>query len=1190
MPAPQVQGTPTSVTNGTTAGTSFTINKPSGAAVDEYLFAFVRFAVQSTTFSDQQGFTEVVHANAAGANRQYILYKKVTGSEGSSFTFTHTSSAYVAAMVRVSGVHLTTPIDDSDGLAQATTSTTIDSPSLDTTGPVRLLLWMAGTLSDTTVDWTPDLLDTNEIGEFSMTGNSVFSVTREEQAAAGASGTRTATFGASSTGQNTVCCAVIPSDESTPEYLYPNTNTGGQTTNLSTYDYTAIDESPDSPDANWLTGTDPSGTPPNIQRITGADNVGNPTTSTSVTVPTVQVDDIILVSVTNGDGTAQPTISDNSGVGSWTNGTGGGVVKHQAGTAMAGTVFWKRITNAGSETGATVSLSGMTGSTVANIGVWRGCVTSGSPVDVTPVGEGNNSGDNSMAGITTATDGAQVILNVFYSDNTASTTSMATATSPGALTKHTEIYSSGGSDSGLATASEVKATAGATGNFTWAPGTAQISVSIGFALKPFSVAGATTNTEVRAPMADPTQTLATGSTSGKIRALVRKLGNGTNPQCKLEVRNAAGTLLATALANTAVSSTSGVVLSGDFDQTNISNPTDVVVWVVGTGAAGGLVEVGAIEWQAKTSATLTAGQSRVLIYNVTGLARQDRQLLYNVSGRAGQSRQLLYNISGLATQARQLLYNVTGQARQDRQVLYNVSGLATQSRQLLYNISGRAGQSRQILHNISALAGQNRTLLYNIAALAGQQRQLLYDVRALAGQSRQILYDLLQTALTAGASRGILYNVNGIARGDRQVLYDIYTKAAQQRQILYNISTKATQSRTLLYNISALAGQQRQLLYNISGRAGQNRQLLFNVTGQARGDRQILFNISTRAGQSRVLLYNVTGQARGDRQLLFNVNNLSRQDRQLLYNISTKAGAQRSILYNITGLAGQNRELLFNVLTNALIAGASRGILYNVNGLSRQDRQLLYDIYTRATQSRAILYNISGRATQSRQLLFNINNLAGQNRQLLYNISTKAGAQRDILYNISALAGQSRQLLYNLLANALIAGASRSILYNITGLARGDRQVLYNVSTKATQSRQIRYDINNLAGQNRIVRYDLRALSGQQRNILYDVRGLSRGDRQLLYNISGRATQSRQIRYDIRALAAAQRTILHDIRGLTGAERTILYNILSHLITLQYSLDVKLENPYVLDAVLDEPYGLEVVSDKPLSLNLEATR
>lgn len=125
----------------------------------------------------------------------------------------------------------------------------------------------------------------------------------------------------------------------------------------------------------------------------------------------------------------------------------------------------------------------------------------------------------------------------------------------------------------------------------------------------YDVPGSTTNTEVRAAMGDPTSTLETGAASGEIQVQARKLGSGSTPQVRAEIREG-GTLKATPIANTNVTDTDadGQVITGNFDQSNISNKNSVEVWIVGTGAAGGLVEVGSTEWNIKAQSSGTQHQ------------------------------------------------------------------------------------------------------------------------------------------------------------------------------------------------------------------------------------------------------------------------------------------------------------------------------------------------------------------------------------------------------------------------------------------------------------------------------------------------------------------------------------------------------------------------------------------------------
>lgn len=563
MAAPQIQGTATTAQQDT-AVTSFTLNKPTGAAVDEYLFMFCRFNIHTVTFSDVQGFTQAIYNHAASANAIYVFYKKVDGTEGSSFTFVHGSSTVHAMMVRVSGVDLTTPIDDAQGITQVATVDNIDMPTVTTTGPDRLIFWAASNLSATSVNWTPDLLDTNELVDSQPAGNSAWAVTREEQASAGTSGTRNALWGGTGTGQNAVGVAVIPAVVVPTETLVPTT--GGAVTNLSAYDATKIDELTSADDGVWLTGTDPSPTPgsngpqyPTNAMVNPATGLATPTwtNGTNATDSSDTTTATVALAATNTDNGSYFSFPTTSFAGIPSGATIDAIsleIKHQAGTANR----WQTHVQLGTANGTLI--------------------------------------------------GAEK--NVI--DNTAGST----ATMPSTLQTNTvDTFSAMPTRADLVSGTfgfRLRFRRSNTSTYTFYY--AKMTVS-------YTPAGTTTNTEVRAPMGDPVDALATGAATGTIRALVRKLGSGSNPTAVVTVRNAAGTSLATAVASTAVSSTSGVVLSGTFDQSVISDKTDVVVWVTATGAAGGLVEVGAINWVAQTSAGPSPQTINLALQTVTASLR-----------------------------------------------------------------------------------------------------------------------------------------------------------------------------------------------------------------------------------------------------------------------------------------------------------------------------------------------------------------------------------------------------------------------------------------------------------------------------------------------------------------------------------------------------------------------------------------
>jgi hypothetical protein len=196
----------------------------------------------------------------------------------------------------------------------------------------------------------------------------------------------------------------------------------------------------------------------------------NSTTSFDITLPTTQSGDLLILEFCH-RGTGQGTLGGTGGSG-WTRKTGitfGSFSVQQ----------YYKICD-GSESGDTLSVSGLTNASAGIVTQYRG-IDPAAPFDVDPTGESNASGNESHAGITTNTNGAWVCLVVGNSPDLAVTSQ--SSTSPGALTARAERLSTGGTDASIAHASAAKASAGATGNLTWAQ-TNAASGSLAYALKP----------------------------------------------------------------------------------------------------------------------------------------------------------------------------------------------------------------------------------------------------------------------------------------------------------------------------------------------------------------------------------------------------------------------------------------------------------------------------------------------------------------------------------------------------------------------------------------------------------------------------------------------------------------------------------------------------------------------------------
>lgn len=223
-----------------------------------------------------------------------------------------------------------------------------------------------------------------------------------------------------------------------------------------------------------------------ISFVASAIGQSNSTTSFSITLPTTQAGDIIILEFAH-RGTGDGTIAGTYDGPAFT-------LKHSqlfASSLYSGKTYWSRAT--GNHSGQTVTGSGLINSCAAIVTVYRGAISSEDPLaDATIVGEQNASRNETQAQITTMTDGAWVVLMVVNSPDYAVSTQA--CTSPGALTERAERLSTGGTDSSVSHASAEKTSAGATGAFTWAQ-TNAVSGSWAYAIKPGVVPVELTNVD-----------------------------------------------------------------------------------------------------------------------------------------------------------------------------------------------------------------------------------------------------------------------------------------------------------------------------------------------------------------------------------------------------------------------------------------------------------------------------------------------------------------------------------------------------------------------------------------------------------------------------------------------------------------------------------------------------------------------
>ena len=119
--------------------------------------------------------------------------------------------------------------------------------------------------------------------------------------------------------------------------------------------------------------------------------------------------------------------------------------------------------------------------------------------------------------------------------------------------------------------------------------------------------GSNNNTTARVSFPLPSGVPTIGTGLQEFRVLVRKTNHSTNPTCDVELYES-GVLVATLINDQAISSTSGVVLSGAWNANLLtgSDGGNVECRVTGT-VGGGSLEVGAVEWNAEIDTAAPSG-------------------------------------------------------------------------------------------------------------------------------------------------------------------------------------------------------------------------------------------------------------------------------------------------------------------------------------------------------------------------------------------------------------------------------------------------------------------------------------------------------------------------------------------------------------------------------------------------------
>lgn len=185
-----------SATSGTSAGTTLTINKPSGVVAGDVMIVNICQA-NSNIDPASSGWTLITGANQGNYRYSAVMYKVATGVEGNSYVFTlgNGTDAAVGSIIAFSGVDGSSPFDVNPGNMDTGATSTATATGITTNSNNSAVIFLGGSYNTSWSSWSGTSPSFNEIMEFNNSNNLSVAAAWGTLSTAGSTGNKTVTLG-----------------------------------------------------------------------------------------------------------------------------------------------------------------------------------------------------------------------------------------------------------------------------------------------------------------------------------------------------------------------------------------------------------------------------------------------------------------------------------------------------------------------------------------------------------------------------------------------------------------------------------------------------------------------------------------------------------------------------------------------------------------------------------------------------------------------------------------------------------------------------------------------------------------------------------------------------------------------------------------------------------------------------------
>ena len=576
------------------------------------------------------------------------------------------------------------------------------------------------------------------------------------------------------------------------------------------------------------------------------------------------------------------------------------------------TAYWKR--HDGSESNPALGDAG--DHTGGQVLVFRGCITTGSPINAEAGSVAGTASTSVTFPTITTTEASCLVVNaVVWSTDSAS--AQASAWTNASLASITEIQDSGstaGNGGGLSVAIGVKTAAGSVSATTATLGTSATQGRLTFALTPEPLgAGPHTLTandsgsNYKQGSSYPPGTYAGDDDGGTTIYVSRLLSGGTHT-----IDTAYVTFDPTSLAGgdpidtaklrlyiTAKSDGNNYMLAGEYY--DFAGSSDVSDWAEEvTSPAFTPVDLGAISTSAyleidltDLSGAITSGTIgiRLTLYPNTGQAAAPTttnslditshtgtnkpQLVVTLGAgslTAARSVATTWNVAATVNKTRSSTWHVKTTVNKTRSSTWNVLTSVTQTRTTTWNTRAVAGKTRTTTWNTWATVAKTRTTTWRVLTSVNAARTTTWAVRANVGNTRTTTWDvyapvgvtrtttwnvLFGTAGTVAITTTTTWNVAATAATTRATSWNVRATTAAIHTTTWRVLTKVNKTRTTTWRVWALVGKTRTSTWHVRARAGAVCSTSWNVLTRVTSTRTTTWRVLTKVGKTRTTTWRV---------------------------------------------------------------------------------------------------------------------------------------------------------------------------------------------------------------------------------------------------------------------------------------------------------------------------------------------